>query len=1272
MKKTKAKKSIIILITVILIMNLSAILYASEVERTDIVCNDINLYDALVEELDDNFSLQKDRDSKTIKIPTDDINSIKELKLTNSSRMITDLAGLQVFTSLEKLNLSGNKITSIEPISGLTTLKNLIISGNTTNITDIDKLSTLVNITDLDLSSSNINDVAFMKNFSRLSVLNLSDNGISSLEPIQGINTLQKLNISGCGSFSRISDDIFCHRNLIELDISRTGIQDLDGIQTNLRNLEVLKTRYLEIELNPIVDKYRDSSGDYVAYLDKLKVLDISYTTKSISFKNISYLSSLTDLYMIDVVGKWKDADTSTKLSLSGIYELQDLNYINLASNNINSLQEIVYLKYNSDGVLEEKKVLGATEIYLQDNNISNISYMSEIEKPIQILNLSYNNISEVTPLDYCPFTSNREIDLRYQEVSLNIFQKASVDQYIILPSIFQDSKTQGSLIYSEDTGFVTKCNDIIDDESIRVNMEEPYYEPGYYNVIINKNKTTKDILTLEITGSSMATGSKITFQLGTSTSYVDSLLFRDANLCSAIKEELAKTENASKVKYLKNAYMIMNINNSAIKNIDILDLSVENIKDLSGMENFTGIENLNLSNNEITTINQLQYCTKMLNLNVSNNKLGNNNTAIEKMTKLISLDLSNTEMTQINSIKTLIDYWTTKKKFTLTNLNISGNGFTDTDIYTNENGLSKGIDKITSLTSLNIASNEIQNIDSLEPLKSTISILDVSQNDIEDITKLSGFTNLVSLNLSSNKIKDISPISNCTKLNELNFSVNKVKDISSLSRISGSGILVKLNMSNNQIEDISAVDKTQISQLLLAENQKVTKVIDENTEGIVSIELPQIFIASNNINSRFYDENNITLSVVGKTDETDISEYCTLSSDATSLEVNADKLTSEIIIAKIQDGNADNTTLAIAAPLKGTITYNPSNETPTNQDITVTITFNRPATITNNEGKNTYTFTENGEFTFEFTDEYGFEGTEKAVITNIDKINPESTEIIKEIVNKKVIVTIKVSEPILQPDGWIPAEDKLSITKTYEQDANDTVKLIDEAGNETSVSIEVKIDKTAPKITGVENGMKYRKSVTPVIEDENLDTVTLTKDEIVVSNYESGTTITEVGLYMLTVTDKFENTTTVSFEIEITDIITSKDEKITVTEEKLTIKNINPKTTPNGLSKKLQADMEYKIIDKKGNEVSDTSNIGTGYKIVMENDKKYTLIVSGDCNGDGNANINDIFKINTHRLKGGVLAEEYLQAADVNKDGKADIRDIFKINTYRLQGGEI
>ncbi|MBA2938744.1 DUF5011 domain-containing protein [Paenibacillus sp. CGMCC 1.16610] len=79
--------------------------------------------------------------------------------------------------------------------------------------------------------------------------------------------------------------------------------------------------------------------------------------------------------------------------------------------------------------------------------------------------------------------------------------------------------------------------------------------------------------------------------------------------------------------------------------------------------------------------------------------------------------------------------------------------------------------------------------------------------------------------------------------------------------------------------------------------------------------------------------------------------------------------------------------------PPTGELVY--STERPTNQDVTVTLmTYddnNGTVTILNNGGSPWYTFTENGQFTFDYEDEAGNMGHRTAVVSWIDKEAPQA-----------------------------------------------------------------------------------------------------------------------------------------------------------------------------------------------------------------------------------------------------------------------------------------
>lgn len=138
-----------------------------------------------------------------------------------------------------------------------------------------------------------------------------------------------------------------------------------------------------------------------------------------------------------------------------------------------------------------------------------------------------------------------------------------------------------------------------------------------------------------------------------------------------------------------------------------------------------------------------------------------------------------------------------------------------------------------------------------------------------------------------------------------------------------------------------------------------------------------------------------------------------------------------------------------------------------TNKNVVATLDKkDKNLTITNNDGKDTYTFTENGSFTFEFTNELGNKGTATATVNWIDKKVPTGniSYNIMQATNQPVIATIKFDKQnvrIKNNDG--------KDTYTFTENKEFTFEFVDEYGNEGTAKAEVNwIDKTLPvaKIT--------------------------------------------------------------------------------------------------------------------------------------------------------------------------------------------------------------
>ena len=117
-------------------------------------------------------------------------------------------------------------------------------------------------------------------------------------------------------------------------------------------------------------------------------------------------------------------------------------------------------------------------------------------------------------------------------------------------------------------------------------------------------------------------------------------------------------------------------------------------------------------------------------------------------------------------------------------------------------------------------------------------------------------------------------------------------------------------------------------------------------------------------------------------------------------------------------------------------------------------------------------------------------------------------------------------------------------------------------------------------------------------------------------------------------------------------------------------IENINPSTTIEYLLEKIETNgtVEIYIGTQKVEDENEKLATGMKLKIYTNNESiEYTIVVTGDLNGDGEADLKDILKINKHRLGKISLKNEYLLAGDVNKDEIINIKDILRVNKYRL-----
>ena len=337
------------------------------------------------------------------------------------------------------------------------------------------------------------------------------------------------------------------------------------------------------------------------------------------------------------------------------------------------------------------------------------------------------------------------------------------------------------------------------------------------------------------------------------------------------------------------------------------------------------------------------------------------------------------------------------------------------------------------------------------------------------------------------------------------------------------------------------------------------------------------------------------------------------------------------------------------------TIEY--STTTATRNDVTVTVTFDKEnVTILNNDGFNTYTFTENAAFTFEYIDEAGNRGTADAMVTWIDKEAPIATLEYStiEATNEDVTVTITFDE-----ENVIILNNEGSNTYTFEENGEFTFEFEDQVGNVGTAVAEVDwIDKELPTA-------RIEYSTT----EETKDPVTVrlvdpSKDITIINNNGSDTyTFNRNGTFTFIIEDELGNrneiTATVSW-IDTTEI----DSEVTSDEYKIEngyIKNIKQNTKVEDFKKNINVMAEVIIKDKNGKMVQDDEIMATGMK-VFAGINIYTGVVTGDMDGNGKITITDLAKLCLHYIDKELLKDEYKEAADVDGNNKISINDLAKL----------
>ena len=271
----------------------------------------------------------------------------------------------------------------------------------------------------------------------------------------------------------------------------------------------------------------------------------------------------------------------------------------------------------------------------------------------------------------------------------------------------------------------------------------------------------------------------------------------------AAIEQKKAFLSNVEKFTIAGREYPV----NSNYLALDSMGIKNENLYE---MQSFYALENLSLADNEVSDISALVSFGGLTTLNLSGNSISD----ISALTNLKSLRTLYLDYNPISDLSPL------QHLTGLANLSIKGIEISENELAALSAALPGcaihsetavkdvldismgGITVKSDVKSLNLSGQNLTDISAIVACKD-IERLDLSNNNISDLSPLMNLQHLQWLNISNNQISDLRPLMGLPSLEYLDASANYISNTAAAGAISG---LKQLNLSYNNISDFSGL----------------------------------------------------------------------------------------------------------------------------------------------------------------------------------------------------------------------------------------------------------------------------------------------------------------------------------------------------------------------------------------------------------------------------------------------------------------------------------